>query len=124
MNKIMTIWNRTFDLPIEVQSYSGMEVTDKQKEVIKLIQSDDLKFDDALSLVKEYVYANNNGLLDTSVINNIFKYVMPSYVYVPYDTEHCTYVLMCDYKFDIEHGISILYEDGVFKSIGSQDEVL
>ena len=48
---------------------------------------------------------------------------MPESLFVP-RTEKKTIAIMCNYKFDKEHGIAVVFEEGRLKEIGSQDIIL
>ena len=62
--------------------------------------------------------------LNGDKIENIFKYVMPKEIFVPHTEKHRNVAIMCNYKFDIEHGIAVLFENGQFKKVGPQDIAL
>jgi hypothetical protein len=65
-----------------------------------------------------------NGAEIGDKIDNIFKYVIPRSLYIPRKQEKQTVAMLCDYKFDMEHGIAVVFENGQFKKVGSQDIVL
>ena len=48
---------------------------------------------------------------------------MPKCIYVPKDKNRIVAIL-CYYKFDMEHNLSIVFENEKFKSVGSEDDVL
>lgn len=49
---------------------------------------------------------------------------MPKEIFVPHTEKHRNVAIMCNYKFDIEHGIAVLFENGQFKKVGPQDIAL
>ena len=57
-------------------------------------------------------------------VDNIFKYVMPKNIYVPRNLKKRVVAIMCNYKFDTEHGIAVVFENEQFKEIGAQDIAL
>ena len=122
MNKFdLQIWNREFSLYGVLQMYPGIEVTSKQIETLNSING--LNLDKSLEGVKEYIFKKNgNDLLETE-IKNIFRYVMPKQFYIPRNPDGML-ALMCNYRFDPEHGIAVIFIDGQFKKVCSQDEVL
>ena len=48
----------------------------------------------------------------------------PTDIYLPRTTEIRSAALFCDYRFDEEHGIAIVFENEKFIEIGTQDIVL
>ena len=122
MNKFdLQIWNREFSLYGVLQMYPGIEVTSKQIETLNSING--LNLDKSLEGVQEYILEKNrNDLLETE-IKNIFRYVMPKQFYIPRNPDGML-ALMCNYRFDPEHGIAVIFIDGQFKRVCSQDEVL
>ena len=57
-------------------------------------------------------------------VDNIFKYVIPKIIYVPNNCKKRTVALLCNFKFDIEHGLALVYENEKLVNIVSQDEIL
>jgi len=43
---------------------------------------------------------------------------------LPHSKKHCTVAIMCNCKFDMEHGIAVVFENGQFKKVGQQDIIL
>ena len=80
--------------------------------------------DDALGYVKQYCLRNNKADIGSDSINNIFKYVAPKYLYVARNNEKHVVAIMCNYKFDPENGIAVIFENEKFSKIGMQDIIL
>ena len=77
-----------------------------------------------LSVVYE-CYAGEEVLeSQKEAFENIFKYVMPKSIFVPHTKKHRIAAIMCNYKFDMEHGIAVVFENGKLKKVGTQDIVL
>ena len=70
-------------------------------------------------------YVIKNGLKDMGMdsVDNIFKYVIPKTISVPKAKKRVV-AIMCNFKFDMEHGMAIVFEDEKIKKIGPQDIVL
>lgn len=118
----VTIWGRDFDLDVIYESYPGEEVLDSQKDAFEQLNNAEL-IDTALAAVKGYVEKTATAQID-SPIENIFKYVMPKKVFVPHTTKAPKVAIMCAYKFDMEHGIAVVFENGKFSEVGEQDIIL
>lgn len=127
MNKCkITLWGREFELGIEYDCYSGEEVTPEQENVltkfIETVNDDDLKY--LKSMIIDYILENNLKNIESDHIDNIFKYVIPKYLYIIRNEGKRVVALMCNYKFDMENGIAIIFEDEKAVNIGKQDIIL
>ena len=122
-NKInLTIWGRTFDLYYIYQNYSGEEVLPNQERTVEQIPNAD--FQSAMEAVKRYILKHNKEELQEESIPNLFKYVMPKRILIPRETEKRVFAIMCNYKFDMEHGLAIVFENEKFVAVGLQDIIL
>lgn len=124
MNKIkMNIWGRDFDLPVMIKQFKGRDITDEQNDAVEKFESSEKMVNAAKDEVEKYII--KNGLKDAGVdsVDNIFKYVIPKTISVPKSKKRIV-AIMCNFKFDMEHGLAIVFEDEKLKKIGPQDIVL
>lgn len=125
MNKSkITIWDRAFELPVVYECYAGETVLASQREALVLLEDNVAEVTESLDAVKKYVRKTGAGQLADDAIENIFKYVMPKSIFVRHSKKRRIAAIMCNYKFDMEHGIAVVFENGKFKEIGAQDIVL
>lgn len=117
-----TIWGRDFDLDVIYECYPGEEILDSQKAAMEWLNNSEL-VESSLGDVKAYVRKTADAQID-SPIENIFKYVMPKKVFIPHSKKTPKVAIMCNYKFDMEHGIAVIFEDGKFHGVDTQDAVL
>ena len=120
----ITIWSRDFDIEVKYDCYSGEEILQIQKDAIKAFLKSGNAVDAALNQVKQYCLKNNKEDIGKDSIENIFKYVMPKYLYVARNKDKHVVAIMCNYKFDLENGIAVVFENEKFSKIGMQDIVL
>ena len=73
--------------------------------------------------IPKYIKKYNSRDLGEERIDNIFKYVIPKRIYITQSEEE-EFAIMCNYKFDMEHGIAVVYKGGKFKEAGPQDIIL
>lgn len=122
-NKVnLTIWDREFELNIVFQNYPGEEVTPNQEKVVLSLET--LDFGLSRNPLEEYILKYNSEDIDAAEITNIFKYVMPKSILIPSENEKRVVALMCNYKFDMEHGLVIVFENEKYKTVGPQDIIL
>ena len=125
MNKIkMMLWGREFNLDITYDCYSNEKVLKSQETAVQDFSKAEELIDSSLEEVKKYCLSINKEEIGAEVIENIFKYVAPKYLFVPREENKQVVAIMCNYKFDSESGIAIVFENGKYKMIGKQEIIL
>lgn len=123
MNKCMlTIWGRELECNIIYECYPGEVILESQKHAFKWLTNTNI-IEESLEYVKEYVKKTAGSKIDGS-IDNIFKYVMPKSIFVPHDSKKPKIALLCNYKFDLEHGLAVVFENSQYKEVGEKDIIL
>jgi hypothetical protein len=108
---------------MSVKTFSGKEPTDVQKEAVVKFEANTDIITEAREQVEKYILANGLKANGIDKVDNIFKYVMPKTIVVP-KAKSRVIGLICNYKFDAEHGLAVVFENEKFKEIGAQDIVL
>ena len=125
MNKVkLNIWDREFDIEVVYDKYSNETVLTAQEKALEDFMRATEEIRSSLAIVKEYCLSNNREEIAGDYIDNIFKYVIPKYLYVARDNENHTVAIMCDYRYDEENGIAIVFKNEKFLQIGKQDIIL
>lgn len=125
MNKIkIMLWGREFNLDITYDCYSNEKILKSQETAVQDFSKAVESIDSSLEEVKKYCLSINKEEIGSEVIENIFKYVAPKYLFVPRDEKKQVVAIMCNYKFDTESGIAIVFENGKFKTICKQEIML
>lgn len=120
----MAIWGRDLELEVRYDCYAGEEVLDSQKEALSEFLKAEDGIEASLEEVKKYCLEQNGAEIGESAITNIFKFVAPKYLYVARTAGRHIVAVMCNYKFDQENGIAVVFEDGKVNRIGRQDIIL
>ena len=123
MYKKLLIWNREFDLRVIFDSYDE-EVLPIQEQALEAFLKSENTIQESKQQLEKYILNDEYAEIEGNSIDNIFKYVIPTDIYIPRTPETRTVALLCDYRFDEEHGIAIVFENEQFKEIGEQDIVL
>ena len=123
MRRELKVWGRKLKLEIDMDCIDDEVVTPTQEETLSAFLAEKTIIDNALPKVKEYCLSEKE-LKEENSIENIFKYVSPKTVFVPRDDKKKTVAILCDYYFDKEHGIAIVFENGKFSKIVVQDEII
>ena len=120
----MTIWGREFEMEVRYDCYAGEEVLDSQKEALAEFLKAEDGIEASLEEVRKYCLEQNGAGIGGSTITNIFKFVAPKYLYVARAAGKHIVAVMCNYKFDQDNGIAVVFEDGKINRIGRQDIIL
>lgn len=120
----VTIWGRELDLGVTYDCYSDEKILESQKDAVKAFAGAKNAIDKALDNVKAYCLTENKSEIGTDTIENIFKYVAPKYLYVVREQDKHIVAIMCNYKFDMENGIAVVFENEAFLKIGKQSIIL
>lgn len=125
MNKAkLQIWGREFEMEVKYDCYAGEAVLEAQEDALKAFLKSDGVIMASLEMVKDYCLAQNKNDIGESGIPNIFQYVAPKYLYVARSMDRHLVAIMCNYKFDPENGIAVVFENEQFHKIGKQDIIL
>ncbi len=123
MNKTnVIIWGRSFELDVIFQTFTGKDVIENQMHTLENIKYVD--FDIAKPGVEKYIRKYHNDELDAAGTDNFFRFVMPKSLFIMRNANNRVFAVMCKYKFDMEHGLAIVFENEQFLEAGPQDLVL
>ena len=125
MNKTrMNIWGRDFELEVYYRTNAENIISEEQKDAYRTFTQPGVELESALTKLKEYIENNYPDRIQEEKISNIFRYIIPKIIFIPRQKEGKIVALLCDFAFDIEHGIALVFLDGAIKEIGSQDIIL
>ncbi|MBQ2794298.1 MAG: hypothetical protein IJF05_06355 [Clostridia bacterium] len=120
----ITIWSRAFSLPVEYDCYEGETVTREQIEAIQRFIKHMEWLEQAKKSVEKFCKDQVKRDKENDKKDNIFSYVKPEYVFVKRDEKQPRVALMCKYRYDLEHGLAIVFSSDGKISVGSQDIIL
>ena len=115
----ITIWGRDLELNVVFDCYKGEEVTDIQKDALKNFLAHPELLNECKNKVEEYCKKSHPDI----DFENIFRFVVPQAIFISRSNEHLIGI-MCAYKFDLEHGLAIVFRNEVFDKIGTQDIII
>lgn len=124
MTKIeKSLWGRKLQLKVSFDCLEGEEITSSQEQALDSLFDHWSGAEASLDAVKEYCEKNSNGQVQAKDIDNVFKYVVPRSIFVMREPEGCV-ALMCDFRFELEHGMAIVLRNGKLDKITDQDSVV
>ena len=119
---VITLWGRELKMDVIFQNFPGEDIIENQRNTLELIPKVD--FSVALDELKKYIITHNSDEMAGLAIDNVFRFVMPRRLLITRDHEKRVFAVMCNYRFDMEHGLAIVFENEQYKEIGPQDIVL
>ena len=122
--KKFLIWGREIELEVVMNCFPGEQVTEIQKQAYdNFMAHSEMFFEESFNAIKNYCqreYKEEVGEFD-----NIFKYVIPTAVYIKNSvTQRRVIGLLCNFRFDFEHGLAVRFVDEKVEEVGTQDIVL
>ena len=123
-NLTREIWGRELDIRVSFEDLDDKGIDEKQWDALGRIISEWRAVEESVSLIKDYYCQQNSQEHDKQADDNVFRYVMPKYLFIPQGSNERTVALMCDYRFDPENGLAVVFENEKFKEIGPQDIIL
>lgn len=119
----LKIWDRAFSLEVSYEIFEDETVTNAQKKAVETLAVQHKLIAKAKEAVEDYckdqVLADNmNNKKD-----NIFSYIKPDYLFVKRE-DHPRVALMCKYRYDMEHGLAVIFAADGNITVGPQDIIL
>ena len=119
-----TIWGRKFTLPVEYDCYEGEEVTKAQIQALKNFRSHTEWIEKSRSIVEKYCREQVMSDDENPKKDNIFSYIKPECLFVKRDKENPRIAMMCKYRYDLEHGLAVVFSSDGEVTVGMQDIIL
>lgn len=118
------IWGRSFTLPVEYDCYEDEVVTEEQIQAFNTFKSHTKWIDKSKRVIEDYC---RQEVLDDDENNkkdNIFSYIIPECIFIKHDAINPRVALMCKYRYDLEHGLAVVFSHDGKITVGEQDIIL
>lgn len=118
------IRGRKKSLDVVYDTYSGEEITESQEKEAQKLLTNGAWLNKAFTELEKYCKEDViNDPDKKSSLDNIFTYINPKSVYITRERpgRPVKIGLMCNYRYDPEHGLVVVFEDGKIVDIGPQD---
>lgn len=122
-NLDICIWDREFSVPVDYNCYAGESVTTEQLAAVDAFISHPEWIEEAKAAVEQYCREQVMADSENSKKDNVFSYIKPQGLFVRHE-KHPRIALMCKYRYDIEHGIAIVFSTDGAITVGPQDIIL
>ncbi|MCM1328621.1 MAG: hypothetical protein NC253_04195 [Ruminococcus sp.] len=120
----INVWGRKFTLPVDYDCYDGETVTSLQIDAFNSFVSNTELIANSKSYVEEFCRKQVMDDEENVKKDNIFSYIKPECIFVKRDKEHPRIALMCKYRYDLEHGLAVVFSSKGEITVGIQDIIL
>lgn len=120
----VSIWGRQFTLSVEYDCYEGEEVTKAQLQALKHFKSHTEWIEKSKSIVEDYCKEQVMSDEENAKKDNIFSYIKPECIFVKRDKVNPRIAIMCKYRYDLEHGLAVVFSSNGEVVVGIQDIIL
>ena len=121
---VLKIWGREFSLPVDYDCYEGEEITEAQIRTLKQFRTHTEWIEQSKSAVENYCKEQVMSDDENNKKDNIFSYIKPECLFVKRDKENPRIALMCKYRYDLEHGLAVVFSSDGEVAVGLQDIIL
>ena len=118
------IWGRKFSLAIVYDCYTGENITQKQRDAFKRFSLNRKWIDNAKEKVESFCKEEVENDTENQKKDNIFSYVKPVDIFVKRDIDKPRVAIMCKYKYDLEHGLAVVFDSDGNVTVGIQDIII
>lgn len=120
------VFGREYTLPVSYNTYDNIDNNTKEETLKKIKQID---YKDAANELRKYIkreYSDDLNQMEDKSLDNVFRFIKPGQFYIPGSLfKNIGDVgLMCNFRFDPEHGLVIVFDNGKISAIGPQDIIL
>ncbi len=119
----LNVWGREYILEVYYDCCENEEPLENQIRSFEFFVNNMDLIEKSRHYVENYcrrdVLSDNNHKKD-----NIFSYVKPDYLLIKREEENPRVALMCDYRYDMEHGLAIVFSCNGSIEVGTQDMIL
>jgi hypothetical protein len=123
------VWGRSFELLVTFDVYDDEEVSEHQIKTYEDLKVNYVEyFDSVKDEIYEYVKEDTEN---EELPDNIFKFIIPKAIVIQREDEDegedeykMEFALLCDYKYNLDDGISVSFENGESTGVGPEDVVL
>ena len=117
------IWGRNFSIPVDYNCYAGESLLPEQTDAINAFLNHPEWIEKARRSVEHYCREQVMEDVENCKKDNIFSYIKPQGIFVRHE-KRPRIALMCKYRYDIEHGVAVVFAADGSVTVGPQDIIL
>lgn len=117
------IWGRDFSVPVDFNCYAGEFPLPEQADAISYFLNRPEWLEKARHSVELYCREDVMEDAENNKKDNVFSYIKPQGFFVRREKKPRV-ALMCKYRYDIEHGLAVVFAPDGSITVGPQDIIL
>lgn len=117
------LWGSEVELDVYFEQLDFEEPTDAQLDAFSRVDAIWPHADDAIPCIVEYLKKEAVEIGAHFEEDSWRSLVHPTTLFVA-ESDDRTVAILCEFDFDSEHGLAVVFEDEQFTAVGSQDIVL
>lgn len=121
----VNLWGKELTLAIDFDCDNEEDVLPVQRQALSEFLANFEVVNQSLAEVKRYCLDRDGVDIPDKSIPNIFEYVSPKSIFIKtLRNQIFGIALMCEYTFDEECGIAVVFKDGKLFEVGNQNAIL
>lgn len=121
----INIWGKVFSLSVEYMCYEGEIITEEQIDAVKRFIAHNKEWvENSKIKVEEFCKTDVMADDDNHSKDDIFSYITPTCLFAAREEYHYRVAIMCDYRYDEEHGLAIVFDSDGTVIVNIQDIIL
>ena len=117
----VNVWGKEFPLEIVFDCYKNEVVTEPQKKALAVFLEHPewiaSSKQDVVSFCKKRVF----DFWGKHISDEVFDYIVPKEIYIKRDDDNHRVALMCDFKYDPEQGVAVVFSGDGKVTVGIQN---
>ena len=120
----MALWGKDVELGIDFDVMPDEAPYDEQRAILQSLVENWSVVEDSKGSVESYCSSTDPEHSTYFETHDINDYVIPKTIWVKHRPSSKTIALLCEYRFDLEDGLAVVFEDCTFEEVCAQDEVV
>lgn len=118
------LWGKMVELEVVFETHPKAGITENQKKAYQVIKEHWNVVDESLDAVKAFCLERSPEDAEAIETESVFSYVTPQQLYIERHVKPRIVGLLCEYRFDTEMGIAVVFEDEHLKDVMTQPAFL
>lgn len=115
-------WNKIIQLPLEFDCYKGEEITEEQIKALGRFVAHPEWIRSSKNSVQEF--CNKCALGKGEESRKVEECIIPEAVYVKRDDKCPRVAILCKFRYDLEHGLAMVFDYEGAVHVGIQDIII
>lgn len=120
----LNVWDRDFSLTVDFDCCEDEPILKEQTDAYEKFISNLGWIDKAKKKVEKYCKKAVKEDPENEKKDNMFSYIKPKCLFIKREEDKPRVALLCNYRYDEEHGLAVVFAHDGKVTVGSQDIIL